>query len=203
MEEGKKVVKSPVDAEELREIRLGETFYLDGLLLAARDKVHERTVLQRRPLPLDARGLAVIHAGPIIVEREGSLVCLSLGSTTSVRFENLIPKFVELTGVRLVIGKGGVSRRVSESLSALGAIYAVYPGGLGALGATSVKKVLLSFWEDLGPAESAWLLEVKELGPLIAATDLKGGNLIEDVLDLARAILLSKRVRSKPEVSSR
>ncbi|MEM1873212.1 MAG: fumarate hydratase C-terminal domain-containing protein, partial [Acidilobaceae archaeon] len=100
--ESRRVLSSPLDSSSLRGLRAGDVFYVTGLVLTARDKAHERLVLEKKPLPVDARGLAVMHAGPVVVERGGSLACLSLGPTTSARFENLIPEFVETTGAKLV-----------------------------------------------------------------------------------------------------
>lgn len=189
----KRVISTPLSDEVLRDLRVGDVFYLTGLLATARDRVHERIVVWRLKPPIDLRGYAVMHAGPIVAPRASKLYCLSLGSTTSARFEKLIPGFMEATGVRLVIGKGGVSRDTARSIAKLGGVYAVFPGGCGALGASSVDEVLGVYWEDLGSAEALWVLRVRELGPLIVAVDSEGGNLVEDVLDAARASASSSR----------
>jgi tartrate/fumarate subfamily iron-sulfur-dependent hydro-lyase beta chain len=86
-------------------------------------------------------------------------------------------EFVKLTGVRVLVGKGGVGGKVADQLARLGCIYLAFPGGAGALAAKSIEKIERVFWEDLGDAEALWVLNVRDFGPLVVAIDTKGNNL--------------------------
>lgn len=185
---GRKVVVSPVeDASVLEELEVGDVFYITGVVVTARDEVHRRVVEEGLPPPVDLRGLAIFHAGPVMVRVGGEWQCLSVGPTTSMRMEYYEDAFIERTGVRVVIGKGGMGRRTAEACRRHKAVYAVFPGGCGVLGASRVVRVRGVEWAELGMPEAMWILEVRELGPLIVAIDTRGENLTERVLEGVRS----------------
>ena len=63
---GKKVLITPVSAEDLEDIKVGDIVYLDGSMTTCRDVAHRRLVEEGRELPVDVRNNAIFHAGPII-----------------------------------------------------------------------------------------------------------------------------------------
>ena len=63
---GKKILITPVTAEDLKEIQIGDIVYLDGDLVTCRDVAHRRLIEAERPLPVDVRDRAIFHAGPIV-----------------------------------------------------------------------------------------------------------------------------------------
>ena len=63
---GKKVLITPVSAEDLKDIKVGDIIYLDGSMTTCRDVAHRRLVEEGRELPVDVRNNAIFHAGPII-----------------------------------------------------------------------------------------------------------------------------------------
>lgn len=180
------VLRSPVSEEEVAKLRAGDVVYLSGVVVTARDAAHRRVVRDRVAPPVDLRGLAVFHAGPVMVREGGSWRCVSIGPTTSVRMEPYEYEFLERTGAKVVIGKGGMGARTAEACRRFNAVYAIFPGGCGVLGASAVRRVLGVEWLDLGVPEALWVLEVEELGPLIVAIDSEGRNLTEEVLARAR-----------------
>ena len=67
MRNGKKVLITPVSAEDLKDIKVGDIVYLDGSMTTCRDVAHRRLVEEGRELPVDVRNNAIFHAGPIIL----------------------------------------------------------------------------------------------------------------------------------------
>ncbi len=63
---GKKVLITPVTAEDLADIHIGDIVYLDGDLVTCRDVAHRRLIEGKRELPVDLHGKAILHAGPIV-----------------------------------------------------------------------------------------------------------------------------------------
>ena len=57
----KKVLVTPVSAEDLADIKIGDIVWLDGDLMTCRDVAHRRLVEYGRELPYDVRNKA-IHA---------------------------------------------------------------------------------------------------------------------------------------------
>ena len=65
----KKILTTPIRAEDLAGIKIGDVIYLSGHIVTCRDVPHRRVVQEGRELPLDIRGGAILHAGPIIRKR--------------------------------------------------------------------------------------------------------------------------------------
>lgn len=65
--DGKKILRTPVSAEDLKDIHIGDIIYLTGDLTTCRDVAHRRVVEEGREIPVDVRDAAILHAGPIIV----------------------------------------------------------------------------------------------------------------------------------------
>lgn len=178
----KKILTTPIQDKDLEDIKIGDIIYLNGYLITARDCAHTRLVKQGRQLPVDLAGKAIFHAGPIMVpcEKSGSgFKTVSIGPTTSMRMEKYELEFVEQTGVKMMIGKGGMGPNTVEACSKHKALHCVFPGGCAVLAASCVEEVEDVQWQDLGMPESMWVMRVKEFGPLIVSIDTHGGNLFE------------------------
>ena len=96
---GKKVLVTPITAEDLMNIHIGDILYLDGDLVTCRDIAHRRLVEEGRSLPIDVCDRAIFHAGPIVRQAEGNRYeIVSVGPTTSMRMEQFEYEFIEKTG---------------------------------------------------------------------------------------------------------
>ncbi|MEM1629005.1 MAG: L(+)-tartrate dehydratase subunit beta [Desulfurococcaceae archaeon] len=178
------VITTPIrDDNVLEKLRVGDIFYINGIVVTARDSAHRRVVVEGKQLPIDLRGLAVFHAGPVMKRVDDKWTCISIGPTTSRRMEYYEYEFMEKTGVKVIIGKGGMGQRTSEACKRFKAIYAIFPGGCGVLGADKVEEVERVEWIDLGIPEALWVLRVKMFGPLIVAIDTRGVNIAEKVVE--------------------
>lgn len=179
----KKILTTPIRDEDLADIKIGDIIYLNGYLVTARDCAHTRLVKQGRQLPVDIRGKAIFHAGPIMVpcgkESGSGFKVVSIGPTTSMRMEKFEKEFIEQTGVKLIVGKGGMGPNTVEGCQKYKALHCVFPGGCAVLAAHCVEEVEDVQWSDLGMPESMWVMRVKEFGPLIVSIDTHGGNLFE------------------------
>ena len=52
----KKILTTPIKAEDLADIKIGDVIYLSGHIVTCRDVPHRRVVEEGRELPLDIRG---------------------------------------------------------------------------------------------------------------------------------------------------
>ena len=93
---------------------------------------------------------------------------VSIGPTTSMRMEKYEREFLRKTGVKIVVGKGGMGPETAAGCQESKAVHCVFPGGCAVLAA-----------ECVGQPESMWVMRVKEFGPLIVSIDAHGGNLFE------------------------
>jgi len=190
-----KHLSTPLATPDLADLRVGDLVYLSGTLVTGRDEVYHRIVQQGRPSPADLEGLAVFHAGPIVKKvkkvpgtffTESSQMVpgtiwelISVGPTTSMRMESCQGEFLEATGAKLIVGKGGMGAKTAEACRRLGVIHTVYPGGCAALAAAQVEAVEAVHWLDLSMGEAMWVLRVRDFGPLVVTIDTAGNNLFD------------------------
>ncbi|MDL2293682.1 L(+)-tartrate dehydratase subunit beta [Ruminococcaceae bacterium OttesenSCG-928-D13] len=196
----KKILTTPISSEDLAGIKVGDIIYLNGHLVTCRDVAHRRLIEAGRELPVDVRGGAIFHAGPIVrpVEgQEGKFEMVSIGPTTSMRMEKFEKEFVEQTGVKLIIGKGGMGPNTEAACKEQKALHVVFPAGCAVLAATEVEEIEDHQWDDLGMPETLWVCRVKEFGPLIVSIDTEGNNLFEN----NKVEFNKKKARAYEEIS--
>jgi L(+)-tartrate dehydratase beta subunit len=185
MVNGKKVLTTPVSDEDLEGIKIGDIIYMTGRLVTCRDVAHRRVVKEHMTLPVDIRGAGILHAGPIIrplppsAEGRDQFEMVNVGPTTSMRMEMFEKEFVEKTGVKLVVGKGGMGPNTEYACKNYKALQLVFPAGNAVWAATRVEEIEDAQWRDLGMPETLWVCRVKEFGPLIVAIDTTGANYFE------------------------
>ena len=199
VKDGKKILTTPISAEDLKDIKIGDIIYLNGSMTTCRDVAHRRLVEEGRELPVDVRNNAIFHAGPIIRPVENDkFEMVSVGPTTSMRMEKFEYEFVQKSGVRVIIGKGGMKENTERVCKEFGAIHCVFPAGNAVVAATEVEEIVRAEWRDLGMPETLWNCRVKEFGPLIVSIDTEGNNLFEE-----RKVIYNKRKDEQYEIISK
>ncbi|MDD1764404.1 MAG: FumA C-terminus/TtdB family hydratase beta subunit [Candidatus Methanomethyliaceae archaeon] len=161
---------------DVKRLRVGDVVYFSGELYTMRDMAHMRAIEffrgKKRP-PFDLRGRVVYHCGPIVKGRK----VISAGPTTSMRMERMEPELICFSGLKGIVGKGGMGRCTLEALRKFGAVYLEYPGGVGALAARDSKGVKEVYWRDLGDPEAVWVIIVENFGPCFVTMDSHGETL--------------------------
>ncbi|HDM8347038.1 TPA: L(+)-tartrate dehydratase subunit beta [Yersinia enterocolitica] len=175
----KKTLTTPIKDEDLIDIKAGDIIYLNGTLVTCRDVCHRRLIELKREIPVDLKGKAIFHAGPIVKKNGDKWEMISIGPTTSMRMESFEKEFIAQTGVKLIIGKGGMGPETEEGCRRYKALHAIFPAGCAVLAATQVEEIEEVHWTELGMPESLWVCRVKDFGPLIVSIDTHGNNLIE------------------------
>ena len=62
MKNGKKILTTPISAEDLADIHIGDIIYLNGSLTTCRDVAHRRLVEYGRELPYDIKDKAIFQS---------------------------------------------------------------------------------------------------------------------------------------------
>ena len=178
----KKILSTPLTYDQIKDLHIGDTVYFTGLLATCRDSGHGRVIREGKlPERFSFKDHAVYHAGPIIgTDKDGKQSVVSVGPTTSRRMEAVEADFIKKTGVRLIIGKGGMMEQTAAACKEYGAIHCAFPGGCAVVAAQAVEEIVDVEWEDFGMAEALWVLRVKEFGPLIVSIDTRGNNLFAE-----------------------
>ncbi|WP_313165802.1 L(+)-tartrate dehydratase subunit beta [Sedimentibacter sp.] len=176
----KRILTTPIKDEDLKDINIGDIIYLTGTIVTCRDVAHRRLIEEKIKLPVDLNGLAIFHAGPIVKDHgNDKYEMISIGPTTSMRMEKFEKEFIKETGVKLIVGKGGMGKNTEEGCRENKALHLVYPAGNAVYAADKVEYIKEVHWTDLGMPESLWVCEVKEFGPLIVSIDTEGNNIFE------------------------
>lgn len=178
---GKTILTTPFTEEDIRALRTGDVIYINGDIVTGRDDVHIRAVKDDIDVPVDIRGMALMHAGPIVRgSAEGGYEMVAIGPTTSMRMEKLEYDFIRKTGVRFIIGKGGMGDRTAGACREFGAVHCVLPAGNAVVTALCAEEIEGVEWLDFGMAEALWKIRVRDLGPLIVSIDSSGKNLFSE-----------------------
>jgi fumarate hydratase subunit beta len=162
--------------EIIEKISMGDIVYFSGILFTMRDMAHLRAVELLRKgeyLPFDLKNRVIYHCGPLLK----GLKVVSAGPTTSMRMEELEEELIRLTGLKGIVGKGGMGEKTLNALKKYHCIYMEFPGGAGALAAKQIKNVKEVYWRDLGDPEAVWVFEVKDFGPCIVTMDSRGNKI--------------------------
>ncbi|SFH59483.1 L(+)-tartrate dehydratase beta subunit [Tindallia magadiensis] len=174
----KKILSTPLTEEMVEELTIGDVFYLNGQIVTSRDMAHQHFLLKKNEMPADLKNGAVFHAGPIVKQDDkGQYQMISVGPTTSMRMETLAKEFMESTGIRLMVGKGGMGEKTTEACQRNKVIHCMIPGGCAVSIAHQIIAIEKVEWLELGMPEALWFCRVKEFGPLVVTIDTKGNNL--------------------------
>ena len=166
----------PFDEKAVRALKAGEAVSITGRIYTGRDKFH-KFFADGGKLPVDFHDGALYHCGPVCV---GNTV-VAAGPTTSVRENPYEPGFIAASGVRLIIGKGGMDAATLAAMKKHGCVYIQAVGGAGALYADCVKRVAgVSLLEEFGAAEAVWHFDVEDFRGIVAM-DARGRSLFEEV----------------------
>ena len=149
-----KELRYPFDERQVRALKAGDSVSISGIVHTGRDKFH-KFFADGGKIPVDFHDGALYHCGPVCVKREDGWAVVSAGPTTSVRENPYEPAFIKSSGVRIIIGKGGMDDATLAAMKKCGCVYVQAVGGAGALYAASVKKVAgVDFLDKFGAAEA-------------------------------------------------
>ena len=174
----------PIKHEDIAKLKPGDIVFLQGIVYTAREGVYDRVLNKGEALPVE--NLAEIsnvnfHRSPAASVREdGHYTIGGVTATASFRFSKWMASWLDLTGTKVVIGKGGMPKEDYTSILApRQVVYLTTVGyGTGALLGRGVIGVKDVFWiEDLGIAQAMWMFDVSAFGPFIVDSDLEGNSL--------------------------
>ena len=158
----------PFREADVRALRAGETVSVNGTIWTGRDRCHTHFA-DGGHLPVDFRDGALYQCGPVVVQDGGAWKVVAGGPTTSVRENAYEPDFIATTGVRLIIGKGGMDDKTLEACRKHGAVYLQAVGGAAAVTAHAIERVAnVYFLDEFGAAEACWEFEVRDFRCVVA-----------------------------------
>src|SRR6185503_11922981 len=184
-------LEPPLSEAQARQLAVNDTVTLNGTLYGIRDATLIHMFDRGRTTRFDMNGHAVVHTAPNVKwvgETEAhpsGYAPICIGTTTSARMERFTRPLMAQYGVRMIIGKGGLSQGSLDAFRDIGGVYLAVIGGAAALETTWVEAIEEVDLDDLNP-ESLWKFRVSGFGPLLVSMDSHGGSLYTEVDKAAR-----------------
>lgn len=194
----------PASPQDIEALEIGSIAYLTGVIYTAREGVYDHVMERGHPLPDDLATLTNVnfHCSPAAApDEDGGYTIGGVTATASFRFSKYMANWLDLTGTKVVIGKGGMPREDYQAvLAPRGAVYLTTVGyGTGALLGRGVKGVHAVHWlDELGIAQAMWMFKVENFGPFIVDSDLKGNSLFAQQGDIVNKRIASLYEGLKP-----
>ncbi len=138
-------IKTPVTLEIIRQLNVGDQLEISGVIYNARDAALPRLVKAIRENGLISR--SVLLEGGVIFHSAVSIAGIGPTTSSKVEIEESIPTLSE-AGVRIHIGKGGISAETAKALLRFHSIFAVTPPISALLTRTIVSKRVVAFPEE-------------------------------------------------------
>jgi fumarate hydratase class I len=179
---------TPLSDDQVRALKVGDVVLLNGIVYTGRDALHHHLV--SHDAPVDLRGAALYHCGPVALKRGDGWFINAAGPTTSSREEPYQADVIRKFGLRAVIGKGGMGAKTLAALKEHGAVYLNAIGGAAQFYAKCITKVEGVDFLEFGTPEAMWHLHVENF-PAIVTMDAHGNSLHADV-EKASAAELAK-----------
>jgi fumarate hydratase subunit beta len=184
----------PIPDEAIRALHVGDTVYLNGVIITGRDAAHKFMVehfIDRAPAEDEVElydelkrlldGGVIYHCGPVVKKHDdGTWSFVAAGPTTSIREEVYEPDVIAHFNLKGVIGKGGMGRGTLKACQEQPAVYFHAIGGAASLIAQSVKEVLTVHKLEFGVPEAMWVIRVEEF-PVVVTMDSHGESVHERV----------------------
>jgi fumarate hydratase class I len=183
---------TPISEDQIRSLKVGDVVLLTGMLHMGRDVLHHHLV--SHDSPVDLKGGAIYHCGPVMLKEGAKWEVKAAGPTTSIREEPYQGDVIRKFGVRAVIGKGGMGAKTLAALKEVGAVYFSAIGGAAQYYSKCITEVAGVDFMEFGIPEAMWHVKVKDF-PVIVTMDAHGNSLHADV-DKASAKELAKLAES-------
>lgn len=177
-------LKTPLQEEDIKKLKIGDEILLSGVVFTARDKAHQFLLEEDFN---EMKNSVVYHCGPIIKGKE----VIAAGPTTSARLNKYTPALIKKYNIKGIIGKGGMDDSVAKAIKDK----AVYFSAIGGLAVIYAKKMRIKdvYKKEFGMPEAIWKIEIEDF-PVVITIDFKGNSLYKKVYQNSKK-QLSKLIR--------
>jgi fumarate hydratase class I len=197
-------ITTPINDDVIRELRVGESVALSGIMVTGRDAAHKwliETFIKKTRELKDGdlqvyeelkrllNGSIIYHCGPVVSgldTKEYKIV--AAGPTTSIREEPYQADVMKHFNAKGVIGKGGMGAKTLLGCQEVPFVYFHAIGGAASYIAQSVQKVLGVYKMEFGVPEAMWVIEVKDF-PVVVTMDAHGGSQHAVIDESSRKVL--------------
>ncbi len=199
-----KKITTPVSDEAIRDLKVGDSVVISGMMITGRDAAHkwmiDTFIKKTRPPQGDdlqvyeelkklLNGAIIYHCGPVVTGLDTKdYKFIAAGPTTSIREEPYQADVMKHFNVKGVIGKGGMGAKTLKGCQETPGVYFHAIGGAASFLAQTVTKVHGVFKMEFGVPEAMWLIEVKDF-PVVVTMDSHGDSQHAVVDDASKKVL--------------
>ena len=199
-----KKITTPVSDEAIRDLKVGDSVAISGMMVTGRDAAHkwmiDTFIKKTRPPQGDdmqvyeelkklLNGSIIYHCGPVVTGLDTKdYKFIAAGPTTSIREEPYQADVMKHFNVKGVIGKGGMGTKTLKGCQDTPGVYFHAIGGAASFLAQTVTKVHGVFKMEFGVPEAMWLIEVKDF-PVVVTMDSHGGSQHAVIDDASKKVL--------------
>ncbi|WP_315122276.1 fumarate hydratase C-terminal domain-containing protein [uncultured Clostridium sp.] len=156
-------IKTPISVEDIQGLKVGDMIEISGHIFTGRDAVLPKVVSLIKEEELGKYGIDL--EGSIIFHTAVSPAGVGPTSSNKYDIETSIPSLSK-AGVRIHLGKGGLSVETKRALEENNSLYAVIPPVTALLQSKLIKQEVKAFPEE--GMEAFHLLEVKDFPAIVA-----------------------------------
>jgi fumarate hydratase subunit beta len=194
----------PLSDEAVRDLKVGDSVLLTGIMITGRDAVHKwlaDTFIKKTVQPTEndlevyqaikplLKGGVIYHCGPVVGGLDTKQYrFVAAGPTTSIREEPYQGDVMHHFNCKGVIGKGGMGAKTLKACEEVPGVYLHAIGGAASLIAETVQKVLTVYKLDFGVPEAIWVIDVKDF-PVVVTMDAHGNSLHDTVRQQSKKVL--------------
>ena len=192
---------TPLKREDIEKLEIDDVVYISGDLYTMMYADHFTRLMDMidagEELPMELEGAATYHTGTIFCRTEdGGYDLRAIGTTTSSKFNRYTPEFILKSGIRAILGKGGMDSACLEAMRECGCAYLALAGGCSAIYTGKVDRIEREYWPESHKswADNMLKLNVTDYGPMFVSMDAHGHSLYEggDSAESRREIIYEK-----------
>lgn len=187
-------LRTPITQEQIRSLEIDDEVYVSGeaycMLYADHYTILMDKLRNNEPTPMDLEGGILYNTGAIWRRTEdGERKLYALCATSSNKFNSYTPEFIQLSGIRAIIGKGGMDDATLAAMKEYGCVYLSIAGGCCAV-YTPLAKIADEYEPKIPPTDNQRLkYEFDHFGPLFVAMDAHGNSVYKECADFAQQSL--------------
>jgi len=185
---------TPISEADIRNLWLDDVVYITGDACTMLYDDHFTLIMDMikagKPLPMQMQDSVIYHTGVLYRKKPGGEYDYrAVGATTSSKYNALTPEFIRLTGIRAIIGKGGMDDASLDAMREYGCAYLTVVGGCSAFYGPFAE-VETDFWPELTSLDNQRLkLRLKKFGPLFVGMDTRGNSIFQKNAKLTKSRL--------------
>jgi fumarate hydratase subunit beta len=189
-------LQTPLSENEIRSLKVGDVVFILGTLFVVPSvKAHKRLLeyaKRKEKVPMNLYNGIIYHC-PCLLKKidERIYKIITVGATTSIRFEPLMPDIIRFYRIKAIIGKGGMGSETLRAMKEYGCVYLSFIAGCSPLYKEYVRDVVNIYWEDIGIYDAIIELKVDKFGPLLVTMDSHGNDLYKSLEDQAKKYINS------------